>query len=238
MSWFPVDDAFHSHPKARKAGMEAIGLWTLAGSHCMAYLTDGFVAEWWVKEKPRGATLAKRLVDAGLWRRGESNGEKGYWFHDWKVECTKAHVLEARKKARERKQKSRESRVTDGVTDGVSPASCLVPTQPNPTQPINSLVDLSGEGTLVDADNPRPQCRRHPNGNAKNESCGACARRREWDKAEAERVKADELAARRRRRDCIDACAICDPNGKRENIIGQLEPCDHPDNPPNLREVS
>ncbi len=25
MSWFPVDDAAHLHPKMRKAGLEAIG---------------------------------------------------------------------------------------------------------------------------------------------------------------------------------------------------------------------
>ncbi|WP_254427621.1 hypothetical protein [Mycolicibacterium conceptionense] len=133
MSWFPVDDAFHSHPKARKAGMEAVGLWTLAGSHCMAYLTDGFVADWWVKEKPKGPTLARRLVNAELWRVGEKGDEKGFWFHDWKPECTKAHVLAAREKARQRKAKSRESQRESRVTDDVSSASCLVPTQPNPT---------------------------------------------------------------------------------------------------------
>lgn len=145
MSWFPVDDAFHSHPKAQKAGDEALGMWARAGSHCMAYLTDGFVADWWVKQQARGNAKAKRLVAAGLWREGtNADGEQGFWFHDWKPECTKEHVLAAREKARLRKAKSRESqqesqgesRVTEPVTDAVSPPSCLVPTQPNPTQPI------------------------------------------------------------------------------------------------------
>jgi len=108
MSWFPVDDAFHSHPKARRAGMEAIGLWTVSGSFCMAYLTDGFVPEWFVREKPRGLALAKRLVEAELWRVGRNGDEAGWWFHDWKPECTKEKVEEARAKARERKRKSRE----------------------------------------------------------------------------------------------------------------------------------
>ena len=231
MSWFPVDDAFHSHPKARKAGMEAVGLWTLAGSHCMAYLTDGFVADWWVKEKPKGAVLAKRLVAAGLWRVGECNGESGFWFHDWKPECTKEHVLAARERARQRKAKSRESqgpsRVTGHVTDGVSPPSCLVPTQPNPTQPINSLVTSSGKGTLVDVRTSRPICIRHPIENSRSERCGDCAARREWDQAEEARRQADELAQRRERREAIDACPLCDHNGKREIRNNLLADCDH-----------
>lgn len=231
MSWFPVDDAFHSHPKARKAGMEAIGLWTLAGSHCMAYLTDGFVADWWVKEKPKGAALAKRLVAANLWHRGESeDGEQGYWFHDWKPECLKVNVLAAREKARQRKAKSRESqresRVTDPVTDDVSTASCLGPTQPNPTQPINPGVDLGGGVTQVDAREPRPHCSRHPKENSKG-PCPACASRREWDEADEKRRKDDELTSRRIRREAIDACGMCDQNGKREINRNTVIDCDH-----------
>ncbi len=164
MSWFPVDDAFHSHPKAQKAGDEAIGMWTRAGSHCMAYLTDGFVAEWWVKQQPKGMAKAQRLLDAGLWRQGENaEGEPGFWFHDWKAECTKSHILAARENARQRKAKSRESRgesqgesrVTGRVTERVSPPSCLDPTQPNPTQPIkeNSGCEPT-ELTLGSATNP------------------------------------------------------------------------------------
>ena len=120
MSWFPVDDAFHGHPKGRRAGLEAIGLWTVSGSYCMAYLTDGFVPAWFVHEKPKGKTLAKRLVDAGLWVPGEKDCEPGWWFHDWKPECTKAHIADVRKKARDRKAKSRESRGESRVTDGVT----------------------------------------------------------------------------------------------------------------------
>ena len=154
MSWFPVDDAFHSHPKARKAGLEALGLWTVAGSHCMAYLTDGFVAEWFVKEKPRGVTLAKRLVESGLWKPGEKDGDQGWWFHDWKQECTKSHIEAARENARQRKAKSRESRVShEAVTrdETVPSHDCLDPTQPNPTQPIKNSGYVPSEVTLGSA---------------------------------------------------------------------------------------
>lgn len=234
MSWFPVDDAFHSHPKARKAGLEAVGLWTLAGSHCMAYLTDGFVAEWWVREKPKGLALAKRLVSAGLWRVGECDGEKGFWFHDWKPECTKAHVTAMREKARQRKAKSRESqgasRVTEHVTDAVSPASCLVPTQPNPTQPISSLVTSGGEVTSVDANEPPPRCPKHLS-HTDPPPCHRCRKAREanedWHAGEFERRR----AAREVAKAIADNCRRCQgtnwihgPDGK------PLEPavkCNH-----------
>lgn len=139
MSWFPVDDAFHSHPKARKAGFEAIGLWTVSGSYCMAYLTDGFVPEWFVKEKPKGVALAKRLVTAGLWRPGEKDDDLGWWFHDWRSENTKEQVLAAREKARLRKAKSRESQGEshrDIPRDEQRESPVLSgPTHANPTQP-------------------------------------------------------------------------------------------------------
>jgi hypothetical protein len=230
VSWFPVDDAFHSHPKARKAGMEAVGLWTLAGSHCMAYLTDGFVADWWVKEKPKGVVLAKRLVSAGLWRQGENSaGEQGYWFHDWKPECLKVNVLAAREKARQRKAKQRESQQESRVTDGVSPASCLVPTQPNPTQPIISVVDLGGGVTSVDAREPRPHCSKHLNENAET-NCRPCMKRRKWDEDHASQSQADELDVKRQERDAIraarESCELCDENGMR-SVRGGLKRCDH-----------
>lgn len=133
MSWFPVDDALHSHPKARKCGDEALGFWARAGSFCMAYLTDGFVPDWWVKEQVKGAAKAARLVSAGLWNRGEKDGEQGFWFHDWKTECTKGYVLAVREKARQRKAKQRESQRDTHVTDAVSPACVPPTTQPNPT---------------------------------------------------------------------------------------------------------
>jgi hypothetical protein len=219
VSWFPVDDAFHSHPKARRAGMEAVGLWTVSGSFCMAYLTDGFVPEWFVKEKPRGMALAKRLVDAGLWRSGTHDGEEGWWFHDWKPECTKESIEKARTNARLRKQKSRgqqrdeppPSRVTEHVTDTVTgrvtDASCLGPTQPNPTQPITSVVTSSGGVTFGDARDEPPPCRRHPNGT--DAPCGACGARRKWEHDRDVTAKADELHARRTARERADNCPTC-----------------------------
>jgi hypothetical protein len=233
MSWFPVDDAAHSHPKMRHAGLEAVGLWVVSGSFCMAYLTDGFVPEWFVKEKPRGITLAKRLVEAGLWRAGENGKETGWWFHDWKPECTKAEIQKAREKARLRKQKSRELHadavrpVTRDETrdDTVSSRGCLGPTQPNPTQPINPLVTSSGRVTESNARDAPPTCRRHPNGT--DNPCGTCAARRQWERQAAEAAKADELKAKRQARKRAENCPHCHGTNVIEIGDNAVRKCDH-----------
>lgn len=107
MPFFNVDDQFHGHPKRRKAGWAAIGLWTTAGSWCRAYKRDGFVPielvdEWKAKR------YAAHLVDAGLWVETTLNGERGYQFHDWlDINSTSDEVEKQREKARERQRARR-----------------------------------------------------------------------------------------------------------------------------------
>jgi hypothetical protein len=83
MTWFKVDEGFHSHNKVRKVIAEcpaALGLWVVAGSWSSANLTDGFVPD---AELPWLFTdwepLAQMLVTARLWRRVKG----GYSFHEW-----------------------------------------------------------------------------------------------------------------------------------------------------------
>src|SRR3954447_24779403 len=109
MPWFKVDDTLHSHPKTRKAGLEAIGMWSVAGSYCMAYKTDGFVPEWFVGSWPKGRKLADELVKAGKWEMGEKDGEAGWFFHDWFDYQPSADEIEAdREHARDRQRRHRE----------------------------------------------------------------------------------------------------------------------------------
>lgn len=99
MAWFNADDKMHSHPKMRAAGLEAIGLWTLAGTYCTDYLTDGAVPDWFVDSWPRGKQLALKLVKADLW---ESTDE-GWQFLSWsEYQRTKAQVIADKKKAADR----------------------------------------------------------------------------------------------------------------------------------------
>ena len=108
MPFFNVDDQFHGHPKRRKAGWAAIGLWTAAGSWCRAYKQDGFVPndlieEWHAKK------LATQLVAADLW----SPVPGGYQFHDWlDIQTPSDEVEKQREKARER-QRSRRKKLEE-----------------------------------------------------------------------------------------------------------------------------
>lgn len=81
MSWHRVDDDFYAHPKVQAAGVEAIGLWTLAASWSCKYLTGGLLTKQnLVCLDPTGfADKAKRLVESGLWIE---DGD-AYRFHDW-----------------------------------------------------------------------------------------------------------------------------------------------------------
>lgn len=109
MPWFKVDDTLHSHPKPRKAGLAAMGLWSLAGSYCMAYKTDGFVPAWFVSSWPNGRKLADQLVKAGQWEIGERDGETGWYFHDWHDYQPSSDEIEAdREQSRERQRKHRQ----------------------------------------------------------------------------------------------------------------------------------
>ncbi|MCA1195111.1 hypothetical protein [Saccharopolyspora sp. 6V] len=107
MSWFYVDDRLHDHPKARKAGTAALGLWALCGAWCADYLTDGWVpAE--VARRYGTARQAEKLCAAGLWTAVERDGEKGYQFHEWSAyQKTRAQVETERERTRERVAKHR-----------------------------------------------------------------------------------------------------------------------------------
>lgn len=111
MPWFKVDDTLHGHPKHRKAGLAAVGLWTVAGSYCSQYVTEGFVPEWFVSGWPSGRRLAGRLVSVGLWSPGDRDEEAGWWFHDWEhYQMTKDEIERDKQLNRERQKRFREKR--------------------------------------------------------------------------------------------------------------------------------
>lgn len=110
MAWFNADDKLHSHPKTRTAGLEAMGLWVVAGTYCTDYVTEGRIPEWFVASWPKGKTLAKRLVDAQLWEPTDD----GWKFLSWtEYQRTKEQVEEDKAKARERMRRLRAQRKQD-----------------------------------------------------------------------------------------------------------------------------
>lgn len=166
MTWFKVDDGLHSHKKAVRAGVPAMGLWVLAGSWCADNLTNGWLPDYIaMRLDPDYEQHAKALVQVGLWVEETRDEEPGWAFHEWNEpgrQPTKDQVLadrsaaadrqkRARDRARERRDKgSREESqddshdrhgvtapVTDDVTHGdVTGAVTVPPSRPVPTRPV------------------------------------------------------------------------------------------------------
>lgn len=99
MPWFKVDDGFHGHPKVIELSPAAVGIWTLAGSWCANYLTDGEIKTSIVRRFGADDAMVQELVDAGLWL----NIGGAYQFKDWdEYQPVKADVEAERNAARER----------------------------------------------------------------------------------------------------------------------------------------
>ena len=97
MTWFKVDDRFHSHPKVLATEPAALGLWVVAGAWSSANLLDGFVPDQALPRLlPDSEMLAEKLVTAGLWRRVRA----GYQFHDWADYNPTAEQVKALQKQR------------------------------------------------------------------------------------------------------------------------------------------
>jgi hypothetical protein len=108
--WFPVDDSFHSHPKALATSLAARGLWATAGSWSSAHLTDGVVPVHVLASLGGTPELAAELVAAGLWRRTR----QGYVFHDWLDWGNKRTAAEIRQLRKVRAESGRKGGVASG----------------------------------------------------------------------------------------------------------------------------
>lgn len=129
MTWLKVDDKLHAHPKTTRAGLPAMGLWVVSGSWVASYELDGRVSSEFVRNQPRGARLARDLVDAGLW----TPDADGWVFHDWaKFQPTHADLEAERARNAERQRVYRLSR-RDAQRDN-GPTN-NAPTRPDPTRP-------------------------------------------------------------------------------------------------------
>lgn len=131
MPWFKVDDGFHGHPKVVELSLAAVGLWTLAGSWCAKYLTDGMVPAKTVVRLGGATAEASELVTADLWLKAEG----GYQFKDWHhyqplkeaVEAERAAAQERMRKARAAKKGVQAN--IERTTDESSPEVPVTPSQ-------------------------------------------------------------------------------------------------------------
>lgn len=144
MPFFQVDDQFHSHPKTAWLSDAAVALWTRAGSHCAAYLTDGFVDSDTVKRlggKPKAIEqllTVRAPFSSPLWYRVEG----GFQFHDWdNYQPTSEDVKENRRKARERMRAVRANKAR--TFDGSSAEVRVAQSSPSQSKPLNHLSNVS-----------------------------------------------------------------------------------------------
>jgi hypothetical protein len=157
MTWAKIDDRLHSHPKARRAGLEAMGLWVLGLSFCGAYNTDGRISREDVEALGgrRALSLADRLVGAGLWDR---TPEGGYAYHDFlaynpsaaQVEADRARKAEAGRRGGLAKAASASRSHSERLAPAspVLPEPAVLPARPDPVpDQIPPVVPPSGDTT-------------------------------------------------------------------------------------------
>jgi hypothetical protein len=212
LTWFKVDDSFHSHPKVLAASPAALGLWVVAGSWSGSNLSDGFVPDHVLPRLlPDSASLAKELVNAGLWKRARG----GYRFHDWgDFNPQRRDVEEERKAARERMRRLRSGRKPAGSAVNGSPEHganvrelFATPTRPDPI--LGG--DLGDPPTPGTREAPPPRCPEHLEYPTEG-NCGPCGdarrTRTRWDAADAERRRISPKC-RRHRGQPADNCGLC-----------------------------
>jgi hypothetical protein len=118
MPWFAVDDGFDSHPKVRKAGNAAAGLFCRLGAFSAKHSTDGRIDGVVARGYGTAAQLAK-LVTVGMLhsaphdcdpKRCPQPPEDGYALHDYLFyNRSRSQVEAAREAGRKRQQKGRDT---------------------------------------------------------------------------------------------------------------------------------
>ena len=176
MTWFKMDDKFHSSEPVRRIPREirmaACGLFAVAGTWSADHLKDGLVPDFMLEEW--GATIeqAQALVKVGLWRKARN----GYRFREWSPwQPTRAEIELNRAQERDRKKAYRASKQQNtGVgPEGVPVGQIRIPGHPDPTRPDPTRPDHTTHLSEVKSVNETgPFCARHPNGT--DAPCGPC----------------------------------------------------------------
>jgi hypothetical protein len=213
MTWFKVDDSFHAHPKVLATDADALGLWVVAGAWSSAHLTDGFLPDHALPRLlPDSATLARKLITAGLWRKVRG----GYQFHDWSdFQPASSDVRAMREK---RSAAGRMGGMASGKTrskTGSKREALDSPVVEPPTRPDpflgGALTDPLTVPRAQASSAPAPRCEEHLD-NPTDEPCGRCAdarrNRNRWELADAERRR-NGPKCRHHRGQPADNCALC-----------------------------
>ena len=111
--WTKLSDEFFRNPKVVAAGRDARDLYLVSLCHCNEHLTDGFIAQNYLRRMAADAEIdnpvesASRLVEVRLWDVVPG----GYLVHDFgEYNPTKSEVEQERKEKAARQEKWRQSR--------------------------------------------------------------------------------------------------------------------------------
>jgi hypothetical protein len=114
MAWFALDDGFDTHPKVRKAGNAAIGLFVRLGVHATKHLTEGHLDGTIVRDYGTAATIRKLITVGMLHEPGHGcprcpqPAADGFYIHDYlDYNKSRAQIEAAREAARKRQQRGR-----------------------------------------------------------------------------------------------------------------------------------
>lgn len=116
MAWFALDDGFDTHPKVRKVGNAAVGLFVRLGVHATKHLTEGHLDGVIVRDYGTPATIRKLIAVGMLHEHGHAcprcpqPAEGGYYIHDYlDYNKSRAQIEAAREAARKRQQRGRDT---------------------------------------------------------------------------------------------------------------------------------
>lgn len=116
MAWFALDDGFDTHPKVRKAGNAAVGLFVRLGVHATRHLTEGHLDGDIVRRYGTEPNVRKLITVGMLHGSGHAcprcpqPAEGDYVIHDYlDYNKSRAQIEGAREAARKRQQKGRET---------------------------------------------------------------------------------------------------------------------------------
>lgn len=230
MTWFKVDDKFHSHSKVRKILADepaALALWVVAGSWSADNTTDGVVPDHqlpWLFPTG-GDELARKLVNARLWRRVRG----GYEFHEWDADADGTRRNPTREEVEEVRRKKAEAGRKGGLASGKTRSKPQARASPNasalaeagargvvelPSRPDQELFQssLGGRGAArtrearraapspppVRAGPPRARCVEHE-WDDDPPRCGACANAQARADARVREGRIDAKIAERRK---------------------------------------
>ncbi|WP_052069773.1 hypothetical protein [Streptacidiphilus albus] len=159
MPWFAVDDGFDNHPKIRKAGNAAAGLFCRLGAYAARHTTEGHVPGPVARDYGTPAQFRKLAGLGMLHVRGHEcprceQPEAGDWvIHDYLLYNRSKDEVEQAREAGAERQRRRRARLAEERASIKTATPTGVPTETSGETPDVTPTETSGE--TPDCDNIR-----------------------------------------------------------------------------------